>query len=80
MLFNDCNTVRDDINKIEGLSGNTLINLINTYNNCEYSTYLPTETEIKKANTYNTDTFRFYTNRKTGYGIDPSGLGALSRN
>ncbi|MDB9913551.1 hypothetical protein OAD06_04560 [Flavobacteriaceae bacterium] len=61
LLFNDCNTVRDDINKIEGLSGNTLINLINTYNNCEYSTYLPTETEIKKANTYNTDTFRFYT-------------------
>lgn len=48
LLFNDCNTVRDDINKIEGLSGNTLINLINTYNNCEYSTYLPTETEIKK--------------------------------
>jgi hypothetical protein len=61
LLFNDCNPVRDDINKIEGYSGNTLINLTNLYNNCEYGTYIPTETEIKKANTYNTDTFRFYT-------------------
>ena len=61
LLFNDCNPVRDDINKIEEFSGNSLINLTNSYNNCEYSTYVPTETEIKKANTYNTDTFRFYT-------------------
>ena len=61
LLFNDCNPVRDNINKIEGFAENTLTNLTNSYNNCEYGTYVPTETEIKKANTYNTDTFRFYT-------------------
>jgi hypothetical protein len=61
LLFNDCNPVRDNINKTEGFSGNTLISLANSYNNCKYSVYVPTESEIKKANTYNTDTFRFYT-------------------
>jgi hypothetical protein len=60
LLFNDCNPVRDNINKTEEFSVNTLISLTNSYNNCEYETYGPTETEIKKANTYNTDTFRFY--------------------
>ena len=60
LLFNDCNLVRDDINKIEDFSENTLISLTNSYNNCEYGTYGPTETEINKANTYNTDSFRFY--------------------
>tara|TARA_B100000809_G_C15138598_1_gene531858 strand:+ start:1831 stop:2937 length:1107 start_codon:yes stop_codon:yes gene_type:complete len=60
LLFNDCNPVRDDINKTERFSGKTLISLTNSYNNCEYGTYVPTETEINKANTYNTDTFRFY--------------------
>mgnify|MGYP003632561813 FL=1 len=61
LLFNDCNPVRDNINTTEEFSGKTLINLTNSYNNCEYGTYVPTETEINKANTYNTDTFRFYT-------------------
>ena len=60
LLFNDCNPVRDNINKTEEFSVNTLISLTNSYNNCEYGTYVPTETEINKANTYNTDTFRFY--------------------
>ena len=60
LLFNDCNPVRDEINKIEEFSGNTLIDLTNSYNKCEYGTYVPTETEIDKANTNNTDTFRFY--------------------
>ena len=60
LLFNDCNPVRDNINKTEEFSVNTLISLTNSYNNCEYGTYGPTETEINKANTYNTDTFRFY--------------------
>ncbi|MFT4802225.1 MAG: hypothetical protein ACI93N_002002 [Flavobacteriaceae bacterium] len=61
LLFNDCNPVRDGINKTEEFSRKTLISLTNSYNNCEYGTYVPTETEINKANTYNTDTFRFYT-------------------
>jgi hypothetical protein len=60
LLFNDCNSVRDDINKTDEFSANTLISLTNSYNNCEYGTYVPTETEINKANTYNTDTFRLY--------------------
>ncbi|MDG2052325.1 MAG: hypothetical protein P8J69_00910 [Flavobacteriaceae bacterium] len=60
LLFNDCNSVRDDINKTAEFSANTLISLTNSYNNCEYGTYVPTETEINKANTYNTDIFRLY--------------------
>ena len=60
LLFNDCNSVRDEINKTAEFSANTLISLTNSYKNCEYGTYVPTETEINKANTYNTDTFRFY--------------------
>lgn len=61
LLFNDCNSVRDEINKTEEFSEKTLSKLTNSYNNCDYGTYVPTETEINKANTYNTDTFRFYT-------------------
>lgn len=60
LLFNDCNPVRDEINKTEEFSKKTLTKLTNSYNNCEYGSYVPTETEINKANTFNTDTFRFY--------------------
>ncbi len=60
LTFKDCNTVRDEINKTEEFSENTLSSLTNSYNNCDYGAYVPTEKELSKANTYNTDTFRFY--------------------
>lgn len=60
LLFNDCNPVRDEINKTEDFSEKTLTKIIFSYNNCNYGNYVPTENEINKANTFNTDTFRFY--------------------
>lgn len=60
LLFYNCNSIRDEINKTAVFSKNILIALTNSYNNCDYGTYVPTETEINRADTFNTDTFRFY--------------------
>ena len=67
LLFNDCNTVRDKINKTEDFSGKMLTSITKNYNNCDYNNYSPTEKEIDKANSYNTDFFRFYTGLQLGF-------------
>ena len=66
VLFEDCNTIRDGINNINKFSEKTLISTTNSYNSCSYSDFSPTETELKSANSFNTDTFKFY----LGFGMD----------
>ncbi len=41
LLFNDCNDIRNQINK-KDINEKVLIELVNSYNNCSYSEYTPT--------------------------------------
>ena len=85
VLFNDCNSIRDIIYKSDEINERLLKGIVSEYNTCAYGDYTPTEDEMKNANTYNTDTYRFYaafqtqftnttvngfeSNSNTGYGI-----------
>jgi len=60
VLFNDCNSIRDEINKDQTFTESKLINLTNLYNQCTYGAYQATTSEIEEANRYQTDTFQFY--------------------
>ncbi len=60
VVFQDCNSIRDDIYKITDYNERVLRELVTQYNACEYGAFTPTETEMKQANTNNTDTFRFH--------------------
>ncbi len=88
VLFKDCNKIRDIIYKSDEINERILRGIVSEYNACAYGDYTPTEDEMKNANTYNTDTYRFYagfqtqfnnttvngfdSNSNTGYGL---GLG-----
>jgi len=67
VLFKDCNEIRDVIYKSDEINERILKDIVSGYNSCEYSDYNPTENEMKNANTYNTDTFRFYGGFQTGF-------------
>ncbi len=60
LFFNDCNSLREVINKTDYFTEKSLKSLTDTYNNCEFGAYTPSENEISKASAYNTDYFRFY--------------------
>jgi len=67
VLFKDCNSIRDVIYKSDEINERILRGIVIDYNSCDYSDFSPTENEIKNANTYNTDTFRFYGGFQTGF-------------
>ncbi len=67
VLFNDCNVIRDIIYKSDEINERILKGIVSDYNSCNYSDYNPTENEMKNANTYNTDTVRFYGGFQTGF-------------
>lgn len=91
VVFQDCNSIRDDIYKITDYNERVLKELVTQYNSCEYGEFTPTETEMKQANTNDTDTFRFHggfqtefnsttvngfsSNNNTGFGL---GLGVAA--
>ncbi len=60
LLFNDCNEIRQTIEKEDSFKKQDLLHIINQYNNCTYGVYAPTEKEIEKANAHNTDQANFY--------------------
>ena len=60
LIFNDCNPIRDEINRTEEFSKKTLTELTILYNKCDYGAYNPTEKELNQANRFNTDFFRLY--------------------
>jgi len=60
VLFNDCNSIRDEINKDQTFTESKLINLTNLYNQCAYGAYQPTASEIEESNRYESDSFQFY--------------------
>ncbi|WP_299207772.1 hypothetical protein [uncultured Dokdonia sp.] len=66
VLFKDCNSIRAILNNEDNFNEAALRNIVNAYNSCEYSTYTPTEKEIKNAATYNTDQASFYVGFGTG--------------
>ena len=67
VLFNDCNLIRDAINKSDELNERILREIVSDYNNCSYSDFTPTENEIKNTNTFNTDVVRFYGGFQAGF-------------
>ncbi len=60
VLFEDCGDIRDEIFATEYFDEKTLVKYTNSYNNCEYSSYTPTEKELKRVNSKKTDQVRFY--------------------
>mgnify|MGYP001157021991 CR=1 FL=1 len=91
LIFKDCNSIRDEINKTEEFSKKTLFELTTLYNTCDYQAYGPTEKELSTANTFDTDSYEFYgsllgsinnnqinnfaTNNTNGFGV---GIGLAS--
>jgi len=68
VLFNDCNSIRESLNKETLFKERTLTNYINQYNNCSYeSGYSPSKNEVEKASRYNTDKARFYAGLGAGF-------------
>jgi hypothetical protein len=60
VLFEDCGDIRDEIFATDYFDEKTVTEFTNKYNNCEYGSYNPTEKELTRANTNNTDQVRFY--------------------
>ena len=60
MLFNDCNELREQIEKEDSFNKDDLVDFTEQYNNCSYSPYAPTEKEIARADKHNTDKASFY--------------------
>jgi hypothetical protein len=60
VLFEDCGDIRDEIFATEYFDEKTLVKYTNSYNNCDYSSYTPTEKEIARVNTNKVDQFRIY--------------------
>lgn len=60
VMFSDCNAIRASLNKIDEFSERNLSALVSEYNRCSYGDYAPSETEIEKASSFNTDKARFY--------------------
>lgn len=60
LLFSDCNDIRADIEKKGAITKEDLIALTIQYNNCSYSAYAPTQSEVNRATKHNTDQASFY--------------------
>jgi hypothetical protein len=60
VLFDDCNSMRDDLFRNRLFTQQTLVRSVNTYNSCDYSAYAPTENELADANSINMDFVKFY--------------------
>lgn len=60
LLFRDCETLRQEVFKNSEYTEKMLIQNVETYNNCAYSAYAPTKSEINKANSFQGDQFNFY--------------------
>jgi hypothetical protein len=71
VLFEDCNSMREDLFNTFLFSERSLIDAVNNYNSCDYSAYAPTENELDEANSINMDFVKLY----GGFGI---GLKSIS--
>jgi hypothetical protein len=60
VLFEDCGDIRDAIFAAEYFDEKTLTRYTNSYNNCNYSSYTPTEKELRKVNSEKNDEVRIY--------------------
>lgn len=60
VLFEDCNAIRESIKRAPSLSESVLIDLVNSYNTCSYGVFSPSEKELNKANTFNTDEYKLF--------------------
>jgi len=60
VLFGDCGDIRDEIFATEYFDEKTLVKYTNSYNNCDYSSYSPTEKELERVNSTKIDQVKFY--------------------
>ncbi len=72
LAFNDCSAIRETIARTSSFNKNSLIELTETYNNCEYSKKFElTKKEINQSNRFLSDVFWLY----GGVGISVNKLG-----
>lgn len=60
VLFNDCNSIRATLNNVDEYNASNLQKVTETYNNCSYEAFAPTEKEVRTAARFNTDVASFY--------------------
>jgi hypothetical protein len=60
VLFDDCNSLRDELFQTRLFTEAILINRVKAYNDCDYSAYTPTENELQDANSFNLDFVKVY--------------------
>jgi hypothetical protein len=68
VLFNDCNSIRETLNRQTINSESKLVGIFNQYLACDSTNYAPTSTEIDQANNYTPDKASFYVG--TGLGLN----------
>lgn len=68
VLFEDCNAIRETLYKQDEFSERSLVQYVSNYNTCSYSDYAPTDGEIARAKSFNTDTAQFYAGPGAGFG------------
>lgn len=66
ILFDDCNSIRVLLNNEDNFNAPALRKIVEAYNVCDYSSYAPTEKEVKNATLHNTDQASFFAGIGTG--------------
>lgn len=60
VLFSDCNQIRSSLNFVDEYNALKIIENVESYNECAYADYKPSELDIKEASASNVDIVRFY--------------------
>ncbi len=60
VLFRDCEKLRQSVFDSHLVTEGQLIQVVETYNNCEYTPFEPTEKEIKQAANFQGDEYKFF--------------------
>ncbi len=60
VLFNDCEKLRQSVFESHLVTEGQLIQAVETYNNCEYTPFEPTEKEIKQAANFQGDEYKLF--------------------
>jgi len=60
LLFNDCESLRQEVLTKKKYTEKDLKRSVETYNSCSYSDYAPTKNELEKASAFQGDQYSFY--------------------
>ncbi len=60
VLFSDCEKLRQSVFDSQLITEGQLIQAVETYNNCEYTPFEPTEKEVKQAENFQGDEYKLF--------------------